>query len=61
VYSSIEEAASRMVKIRGTVEPDLGNTEIYKYYVDKYIETYPRLKNLMHDMLGHETGGQGSA
>jgi ribulokinase len=55
VYSSIEEAASQMVKIRKTVEPDRERTQVYKYYVDKYIETYPQLKDLMHDMLRHET------
>jgi len=55
VYESIEEAASCMVKIRDTIEPDLENTEAYRYYVDKYIDTYPALKELMHDMLRHET------
>ena len=56
VYNSIEEAASQMVKIKKKIEPDLKNRDIYKYYVDKYIDTYPRLKDLMHDMLKHETG-----
>jgi len=55
VYNSIEEAAERMVKIKRKIEPYPGNTEAYRYYVDKYIETYPRLKDLMHDMLKHET------
>jgi ribulose kinase len=56
VYGSIEEAALEMVKIKKRIEPDLKKREIYKYYADKYIETYPRLKDLMHDMLEHETG-----
>jgi FGGY-family pentulose kinase len=56
VYGSIEEAASRMVRIRSRIEPDLEKTEAYRYYVDKYIATYPALKELMHDMLAHETG-----
>jgi ribulose kinase len=55
VYRSIEEAVSKMVKIRSKIEPDLENTEKYKYYVDKYIETYPAMKDLMHDMLKHQT------
>jgi ribulokinase len=55
VYGSIAAAADRMVKIREKIEPDLANTEKYRYYADKYIATYPPLKDLMHDMLNHET------
>ncbi len=55
VYSSIEEAASAMVRVRKSIEPNLENTRQYTYYVDRYLETYPRLKDLMHDMVRHET------
>jgi FGGY-family pentulose kinase len=55
ICKSIEEAASHMVKIRDRIEPNLENTEAYRFYADKYIETYPALKDLMHDMLRHET------
>ena len=56
LYDSIEEAAQHMVKVRKTIEPNPAKTEAYQYYVDKYIATYPLLKELMHDMLNHETG-----
>ncbi len=56
VYRDIEEAAANMVRIRLKIEPDMERHEAYRYYVDKYIETYPRLRDLMHDMLLHETG-----
>jgi sugar (pentulose or hexulose) kinase len=56
VYRDIEEAAANMVRIRLKIEPDMERHEAYRYYVDKYIETYPRLRDLMHDMLRHETG-----
>ena len=55
LYKSIEEAAEAMVRIRKKVEPDLEKTSSYRYYVDRYIDTYPALKNLMHDMLKHES------
>ncbi len=45
-----------MVRIKKKVEPDLEKTEAYRYYVDRYIDTYPALKGLMHDMLEHESG-----
>lgn len=56
VYSSIEEASLQMVKIKKRIEPDPEKRGVYKYYADKYIATYPQLKDLMHDMLDHETG-----
>jgi ribulokinase len=55
VFATIGEAVDRMVKIKKKVEPDSEKTEQYRYYVDKYIDTYPRLKDLMRDMLKHET------
>ena len=53
-FGSIEEAAESMVRIKKRIEPDLKKTEIYRYYVDRYIDTYPALKELMHGMLKHE-------
>ncbi len=50
-YKSIEEAASSMVRIKKKIEPDLKNTDRYSYFVDKYIDTYPALKDMMHDMI----------
>jgi sugar (pentulose or hexulose) kinase len=55
VYRSVEDAAANMVRVRSKIEPDMERREAYRFYVDKYIETYPRLKDLMHEMLRHET------
>jgi len=54
IYGSIEEAADKMVRISRRYEPDPGKTKRYAYYVDRYIETYERLKDMMHDMVKHE-------
>ena len=54
IYESIEEAAENMVRIRNTVEPDGEHHEAYRYYVDRYIETYESMCKLMHDMVRHE-------
>ncbi|KPJ88317.1 MAG: xylulose kinase [Spirochaetes bacterium DG_61] len=56
IYRSIEEATSKMVRIKARIDPIPKNTEAYKYYVDIYIETYPRLKDLMHDVVKHVSG-----
>jgi len=53
-FGSMEEAAERMVKVKKKIEPDLEKTKEYRYYVDKYIETYPLLKDLMHEVVRHE-------
>ena len=44
VYRSIEDAAANMVRVRSKIEPDMERREAYRFYVDKYIETYPRLE-----------------
>ncbi len=52
-YPSIEEAAANMVRVSRKVEPDPEAHQAYAFYVDKYIATYPQLKDLMHEMVRH--------
>jgi sugar (pentulose or hexulose) kinase len=42
-----------MVHIERTIEPDPARHEEYKFYVDRYIETYPRMKEAMHMTTRH--------
>ena len=51
---SIGETAARMVKTRDAYEPDSSRHTAYAYYLDRYIDTYDRLKELMWDMAAHE-------
>ena len=53
-YSSIDDAVERMVRIKEKIVPDLKNTEKYKFYVEKYIATYPALKDIMHEIVDYE-------
>jgi ribulokinase len=53
VYPDIQEAASNMVHTTDTIEPDPDMHEEYKFYVDKYAETYPQMKELMHEVAHH--------
>lgn len=55
VYSDLPTASDNMVKIVDRVEPDLAAYQEYKYYVDKYAELYPMLKDWMHDIVAHES------
>lgn len=45
IYPSIEEAASQMVQIEKTVEPDMSRHDAYQFFVEQYIHTYEALKD----------------
>jgi ribulose kinase len=53
MYPDVHEAASNMVHAEGGIEPDPARHEEYRFYVDKYAETYPRMKELMHEVSHH--------
>jgi sugar (pentulose or hexulose) kinase len=57
IYPDLQTAAEKMVHTERTVEPDPARHAEYEFYVDKYIETYPRMKDLMHDTVRHLAGG----
>jgi FGGY-family pentulose kinase len=57
IYPDIQAAAQNMVHTAETIEPDLGRHEEYEFYVERYLETYPRMKELMHKMERHVAGG----
>ena len=40
-----------------TTEPDPERHEEYKFYVDRYLESYPQMKELMHKTERHVAGG----
>jgi sugar (pentulose or hexulose) kinase len=41
------------VRVKERIEPDLARHQAYRYFVNKYIETYPRLRDLIQDMTRH--------
>ena len=56
-YPNIQEAARHMVHADRRIEPDPARHQEYQFYVDKYIATYPQMRDLMHDMVKHVAGG----
>ncbi|PID98343.1 MAG: xylulose kinase [Actinobacteria bacterium] len=54
IYKDLPEAADHMVHTVSTLEPDMARHEEYKFYVDKYINTFPSLREDMHEMVDHE-------
>jgi FGGY-family pentulose kinase len=57
VYPDIQTAVQNMVHTERTIEPDPERHEEYRFYVDRYIETYPRMRELMHKTVRHVAGG----
>jgi ribulose kinase len=53
LYPTVREAAENMVSISRLVEPDSANHEAYRFYVDRYIDTYAQMSELMHQMTEH--------
>lgn len=53
LYASVKEAAENMVTIMQSVEPDKTNHEAYRFYVDRYIDTYAQMSGLMQQMTDH--------
>jgi sugar (pentulose or hexulose) kinase len=53
IYPSIQAAAESMVHVERTVEPDPERHEEYRFYLDRYIETYPRVMDLLHQTTRH--------
>ncbi len=54
LYPDPSTAAGQMVRVAARIEPDTQRHAAYQFYVDQYIATYPRLKELMHAMALHQ-------
>ena len=59
VYPNVQEAARYMVHTSHRIEPNQQRHKEYQFYVEKYIATYPQMRDLMHDVAQHVAGCQG--
>lgn len=57
IHPDIPTAARKMVHTSETIEPDAERHEEYRFYMERYMETYPRMKELMHKTQRHLAGG----
>lgn len=49
-----QAVADTMVYTERTIEPNQEAHGAYQFYVDRYVETYPQMKESMHNMSRHE-------
>ena len=54
LYPDIPTAAGLMVHERDRIEPNPEAHAEYQFYVNQYIDTYPRIEDLIHDIVRHE-------
>jgi ribulose kinase len=54
LYPDIPSASKEMVRMTKTFEPNQVHHDAYQFYFNLYKETYPRLKDLMHQMGMHQ-------
>lgn len=55
-FSSVQEATRQMVTVTRTIEPDPSKREAYDFTFGLYVETYKRLKDLMHSVADRCAG-----
>ncbi|MGH3089417.1 MAG: hypothetical protein ACRDSJ_19160 [Rubrobacteraceae bacterium] len=61
IYPDLRAASEAMVHTERSIEPNQEAHEAYQFYLERYIETYPQMKELMHKMSRHVAGGQAAA
>lgn len=55
IYSSVTEAAAAMFREEEVLEPNPALHDDYAFYIDKYAETHPRLRDLQAEIRSHES------
>ena len=58
LFDSVPEAASAMVHPAETIEPDLVRHEEYRFFVDRYIEAFPQMRESLHTLSAHVDAAQ---
>jgi FGGY-family pentulose kinase len=53
LYADVQTAADKMVQVRRRIEPNPEVHQVYQFYVDQYINTYPPLQELTHALTRH--------
>jgi FGGY-family pentulose kinase len=53
LFDSVADAARCMVHETDTLEPDAERHREYGFFLERYVETYPRIRELVHDVARH--------
>ncbi|HXP15159.1 MAG TPA: FGGY-family carbohydrate kinase [Actinomycetes bacterium] len=61
VHPDLPTAAAEMVHVERTIDPDPERHERYGFFMDRYTELYPQVKDVMHKVTSHVAGSGGTA
>lgn len=53
VFDSLEQAADEMVRIDKTYRPNMENHKEYQFYMERYMETWPQMREIVHKTVDH--------
>ena len=53
IYKDFEEAAEHMVRVDKEYLPNMEAHEQYKFYMDRYMEVWPQMKEIVHKTVDH--------
>ncbi len=53
LFGSVADAAQAMVHETHTLQPDPERHREYLFFLERYIQTYPRIRELTHDVVRH--------
>jgi ribulokinase len=60
IHPDIATAAAEMVHVERTIDPDPDRHQQYRFYMDRYTELYPQVRDVMHRVARH-VGGDADA
>jgi FGGY-family pentulose kinase len=58
IHPDIGTAAAEMVHVERTIDPDPGRHRQYGFFMDRYTELYPQVKDVMHQIARHVGAGR---
>lgn len=53
IYPDLSTAVKSMVRFERTIEPDAARHEEYRFWVDRYRELYPAIRDVQHQVVRH--------
>ncbi|MBR0091930.1 MAG: sugar kinase, partial [Lachnospiraceae bacterium] len=55
LFEDLEDAAAKMVRIDKTFTPDPKAHEEYQFYMERYMETWPQMREIVHKTVEHNS------
>ena len=57
IYPNLVEASENMVRVSKVIEPNRENHDKYRFYFDKYLRSYEKMKDVLHEITEEVASG----